>query len=220
LDIVFNGNTGDTTQYDYTASNEEMAKRIFSDCKQEPATPDTMAEALSSQYHFDSFSNTPIKSFRDAIAKPYYNDSKYYGSNKLALHELAMYQTFRELQSDFLREKEKDILLRNGIVQPPYDSPKADHTRYEKKLNNFLKNPSPEMAEFQKERAVFYQSEHEKIDAATKKVAACDIERFILDNPESVFYILSYGDENGSFESVMEHGGIFNRVPHITISNH
>lgn len=33
-------------------------------------------------------------------------------------------------------------------------------------------------------------------------------------------YFLSYSDNDGSFQSFMEHGGIFDKIPNITISNH
>lgn len=45
------------------------------------------------------------------------------------------------------------------------------------------------------------------------------IKKFIDDNP-GVAYRFTYSDNDGTMESHMEHGGIFNRLPHIMISHH
>ena len=37
---------------------------------------------------------------------------------------------------------------------------------------------------------------------------------------ESYIYLFEYADENGSYFSEMEHGNIFAKLPHITISKH
>jgi hypothetical protein len=37
---------------------------------------------------------------------------------------------------------------------------------------------------------------------------------------EGFVFETSYGDEDGTFYSIMEHGGIFNNVKHIKQSNH
>jgi len=44
--------------------------------------------------------------------------------------------------------------------------------------------------------------------------------KFIESNKDYYFYEFSYADENGSYESALEHGGLFNNVPNIQISHH
>ena len=41
-----------------------------------------------------------------------------------------------------------------------------------------------------------------------------------LINDEGVLYCFSYADEDGSYGSALEHGGLFNNLKHITVSKH
>ena len=59
-----------------------------------------------------------------------------------------------------------------------------------------------------------------EIDKENKKRSDEISKRFQKDNPDVVFYQFSYSDNDGEFFSAMEHGGLFENVPHITISNH
>jgi len=51
-----------------------------------------------------------------------------------------------------------------------------------------------------------------------KKIAKSDAKAFMDDNKGAFFAILSYADENG--ETTLEHGNIFRKLPHVTISHH
>jgi hypothetical protein len=44
--------------------------------------------------------------------------------------------------------------------------------------------------------------------------------RFITNNPNSVFYIVEYADNDGFVGSVLEHGGLLEMLSHIKISKH
>lgn len=46
------------------------------------------------------------------------------------------------------------------------------------------------------------------------------INRFFDENPGCFIYSFHYGDENGRFWGLMEHSGIFDRMPHLIMSNH
>jgi hypothetical protein len=39
-------------------------------------------------------------------------------------------------------------------------------------------------------------------------------------NPNTFIYSFSYADDDGSYGGALEHGGTFNKLPHIIISNH
>ncbi len=45
-------------------------------------------------------------------------------------------------------------------------------------------------------------------------------ESFAVAHSKDNIYVFSYSDNDGSFQSFMEHGGIFENLPHITISHH
>jgi len=53
-----------------------------------------------------------------------------------------------------------------------------------------------------------------------KRLAQNKISRFIESNPECFFYTLSYSDNNGEFESALEHGNLFDNIPHLKVSHH
>jgi hypothetical protein len=42
---------------------------------------------------------------------------------------------------------------------------------------------------------------------------------FVNENKDCEFFIVEYGDDN-SYTGTMEHGGIFNKIPHIRLSKH
>lgn len=56
--------------------------------------------------------------------------------------------------------------------------------------------------------------------------AACDVhkqkmyEKIRNEFGDQDVYVFEYADENGSFFATLEHGGIFDNLPHMNISNH
>ncbi len=44
--------------------------------------------------------------------------------------------------------------------------------------------------------------------------------RFLAEHPDAFIYVFSYADEDGQYGSTLEHGGIFDKLPHIQISYH
>ncbi len=59
--------------------------------------------------------------------------------------------------------------------------------------------------------------EHQKLLLERgKKVGA----QFLSDNPGCVFYFFRYADGDGPYYSALEHGGLFERLPHIYVDNH
>lgn len=64
---------------------------------------------------------------------------------------------------------------------------------------------------------------HAQWDIAAKqeKAIAKNIAKaFVADNPEALIFEFEYCDNDGSFFSLMEHGGIFNAVPNLRINKH
>jgi hypothetical protein len=46
------------------------------------------------------------------------------------------------------------------------------------------------------------------------------MKKFVEENPGATIYCFHYGDENGKYEGALEHGGLFDHLPHITVSHH
>ena len=44
--------------------------------------------------------------------------------------------------------------------------------------------------------------------------------KFLISNQGCVFHVWSYADGDGPYFSTLEHGGIFNALPHIRVSHH
>ena len=60
-------------------------------------------------------------------------------------------------------------------------------------------------------------------DAANKVVekhARVIVKNFVKDHKGKYFFIFHYADEDGSFGSIMEHQGLFKKLPSLVISNH
>ena len=46
------------------------------------------------------------------------------------------------------------------------------------------------------------------------------IQAFMTQNPECFFFVVEYSDSDGELWSAMEHGDLFENIPHIRISHH
>lgn len=62
----------------------------------------------------------------------------------------------------------------------------------------------------------------EEYKRKTEEAATVEADKFASDSPESThnFFKVTYGDDDGEYYSVLEHGGIFDNVKHIQISHH
>ncbi len=61
-----------------------------------------------------------------------------------------------------------------------------------------------------------YAAIQEEINKRSKVI----VDKFVQQNKGKFFYEFTYGDENGAFESALEHSDIFSNVPNITMSRH
>lgn len=68
----------------------------------------------------------------------------------------------------------------------------------------------------QKEQDLFWEKEKEYILALSKETVG----NFIENHKNSCFYVVEYSDNDGELATAMEHGNLFDRIPHLKISNH
>jgi hypothetical protein len=77
--------------------------------------------------------------------------------------------------------------------------------------------------EHDRENREFYKAESqlaEKMDEYAQKLATQAAHEFIKDNKKSFVLLTSYSDNEGEFGCVMEHGDVFNALPHQVINQH
>ena len=65
-----------------------------------------------------------------------------------------------------------------------------------------------------------WEKRHENWLEATEKYAKSVAKDFIKDNPEATFYKFRYSDNDGNLDTALEHGDLFNRLPHVKVGNH
>lgn len=65
-----------------------------------------------------------------------------------------------------------------------------------------------------------YEECYDKEDKEIKAVAKEIVKKFFEDNPEHLFYKFEYSDNDSDYFCALEHGNLFDRLPHITISHH
>lgn len=59
--------------------------------------------------------------------------------------------------------------------------------------------------------------EHNK---TVKQIQIVCAKEFLKNNPNNIFYLFEYFDNDGLFEATLEHGNIFENLPHVKINNH
>jgi hypothetical protein len=63
-------------------------------------------------------------------------------------------------------------------------------------------------------------TDYEKGNKAVEKEATILVRNFVKDQRGKYFFLFHYADEDGPFGGTMEHGGLFEKLPNMTISNH
>ena len=85
-------------------------------------------------------------------------------------------------------------------------NPGLDPWKYYEKINNSKGVPSAD--------------EYAEADKKVKEKATVLVKNFAKDQKGKYFFVFHYADEDGNYGSVMEHCGLFNKLPNLTISNH
>ena len=64
------------------------------------------------------------------------------------------------------------------------------------------------------------ETDYKAYEEACTKAASKIVDKLLDNWKNKTIYVFSYGDDGGSYYSVLEHGGIFNTLPHKQISYH
>ena len=85
-----------------------------------------------------------------------------------------------------------------------------------KNINNEEFRNTPEYKEYRR----LCEIEREEYDNQVNKAASTLWNSYKATFEGKKIFFVSYSDNDGSFESFMEHGNIFSKIPHIRISHH
>jgi len=122
----------------------------------------------------------------------YYPEDKKYGSEPSWLAQEVAARVFRDVLEP-IPIKELAIHFRGYIMD--YDAPDRD---------SFSQNCDG----------------HDQWWKAMEEYSIKAAESFVKNNPGAKFYEFEYSDNDGPFDTALEHGNLFERLPHVTISNH
>lgn len=213
-----------------TVNALDAANSIFEEIKnKKPATIKEMIEELQTRYYYNVYTN--CYSFQDGGMVDEHGwgsnlREPYFGVDKKTLDELARISIENDRKrSDRIKktnEIEQEYLKsKNFPLEPPSKDYQSKEVKaYWKKRDALLDEmrKTKEYKEF--ESADDYWSTTDKGSKLSKKLAEADAKAFKKDHKKSFITILTYSDNDGSFNSVMEHGNTFDNVHHIAISHH
>ena len=129
----------------------------------------------------------------------YYPEDKEYGSEPSWYAEEVSARVFKDMKN-IVPPEEIEEELKNGYI-----------------VDDF----APEYNDFSSSTiGDDWEKRHDKWRKAMEKYAESVAKDFIKDNPEATFYIFTYSDNDGPLHTALEHGNLFNKLPHVKVGNH
>ena len=241
LKMMFPGASPDEVWavYDESKSYKEIADRVWLDIEQQlrtesdqyeedefPLTVEKLTDIFRSRYYFLSGHNIDF----DILMKegriveiPNCRSCKatYFGTEKGQLEEACKWEIEKgKIWEEYARHLE---LLREklDLVDPPYDHKASDKdkekrdkicSQNDKKLKASKEYSS--LFRFKCNIEEFVESKHSE---AIKRLAETDAKAYLEANYDAFLLYTSYADD---CEAFMEHGDIFQNLPHVRISHH
>lgn len=204
-------------------SHTAIAEQVFSDIQGESnsVTRDDLLEEFVGRYCFLS-------------GALYYAGAPYHASDETLTHQYIESNMAYEATCKEFTSLERDMILTHVGPPVPYASDnttdwntKKPHTKadvdaynvYRKQVESFKKKNKKYLAAKKKAdetQREFWDTQH----MLSKKLAEVDLSEFLKDNEGKFITRFTYSDNDGTQSSLMEHSGIFNNLPHITISHH
>ena len=203
-----------------------------------PATKEQIVYQFSNRYHYSPPGNYGIWMGRsnDSSGGAWYDKiGPYCGSDKYLLSKLRDVIVERENEYRDVYKKQNEIIKQefhygpepkyayrgghNYKTKKPYTEEEIqEYEKFSNALRKF-KEENKKYVELEKERIDLYVGRQDE-EEIRQKLAEADATSFINDNKDAFLIILSYSDNDGEFDSSMEHGNIFGNIPHVVISHH
>jgi hypothetical protein len=199
-------------QYENSASKERVANEVLGDLREKKSkcSRDKLVDLFTGRYP----SSCSEEDLYGLFCRP---NIKWYGTDGETYAELIGLHV-QQNREDKARRTEFEKIIRSKIGNPPlFNSP--EHEAWRKKRVDVLKTDD-ECKRLEEEGRAAWDECWKKDDELRKKLAEVDVDAFLEDNKGAKLRLFEYGDDCGPFYSLMEHGEIFCRLPHIRISHH
>jgi hypothetical protein len=166
--------------------------------------------------------------------KMYYAGSPYHGTDKKLVEKLITLNEKYESDSRKCREAQRELIIANVGKAPKYaykggtdwntKQPYSDkdievYEEYTAKINKFEKT-NPEYIALDKQESEICRTYWAESGKISDELAEADYKAFKKDNEGKYLTSLTYSDNDGSYGCLMEHGGVFDNIPHVRISHH
>jgi translation initiation factor 2 beta subunit (eIF-2beta)/eIF-5 len=200
--------------YGYTMTKGHAAKQVLDDMKRKEAKCDreTLIAEFSNRY------DIPYSSYSSRFDQfPETDPSNWLGLDYASLMEMWT----KAVQSVNERERiEKEIrrYIENELGDCPRDYKSPEYKKWHEDREN-LRDTDETLMNLYKEEAATWGN-YEEDNKLRRKVAEADVDGFLKDNEGCKIRQFGYSDNDGDFFTLMEHSGVFRRLPHVEISNH
>lgn len=199
-------------EYDYTTSTGRIAKEVFDDI-QNNQEKDLGRESLIAMFEgrYSAGTYDPIRQ------QPRACKEDWYGLNEDALMAWYLDKVETERTNEERSKKMRRLVENNIGRMPQYGTP--GHKEWLEKKHEFTE-ADDECKKLREEESESWRVDWDREDALKKKVAEADVDGFLKDNRGCKILYFHYSDNDGDLYVIMEHGGIFRRLPHVRISHH
>ena len=149
------------------------------------------------------------ESVEDVITMLFEEDQKSYGIYSIKAVAETVWNDICTQEINDIKDAQEEIT--NGYVDLPGAPSYSDFTH--------ITDWNKQWKEYDKAKAIFAKKAMEEF-LSVKKIRKLKLQKISNKPIDDLFlYIFHYADEDGSYGSALEHGGLFNKVKHIRIRN-
>lgn len=210
LQFMFKGVKGTVKCYDLEIDNEEIAEIVFRDIVnlQSPSNEEILG-LISTRYSYypDGFCCGVKPEPEDGTFME--ERSRYFLSDNTIAEKIKKYTIEQKTKEKQIARKMSDLVRLNCGERPLF---KHQLDGYYAECDKF-RDTNEEYKKLFSELCDLPNYNEELVELAAKK----DLANFLEDTKGQFIFIVDYADD---CQPVMEHGGIFDNVPHMVVSHH
>jgi hypothetical protein len=205
--------------YDNKVDTSTVVKTVFEDIgKNKKTTLKQIADLISQRYYYTRHDGNM---FSDSCDYGWVGKDRYYGNDEKLLTELAQLFVKEDKMQQEHWDKERRIISKYRMNRPKNYSELSQKEKDE--WNKQHSEWCDTCKEYKKCRTDYFAKSNvvwKKQHLLRSKLAKIDAKKFMEDNAGKPIYIFEYSDNDGEFFCAMEHGEIFQSLPHIVVSHH
>lgn len=224
MDFMFKGEEGAVSDYfrDFSVTHKRIAEVVFADIKSHKINNQDIIDNLSARYYHNDFGGDtfPLATKEGAL-------SRFFALNSVLTEKFIQLSAECEIDRQKAEKAYRDY-IDSKVKKVPYAAKGNDgkHTpaskayaKYCKEMKHIVEN-DPQAIKLRKALTDLYHTNTAKLDKIRQKLAKADWKAIKEKYDNSFITILSYGDESGQEQGIMEHGDIFSNLPYMRISHH